>query len=90
MIVYVFLISILALAFAAYFARDVLKQDKGNAKMQEIANAIRVGANAFMKRQYVSIATLSIILALIMLGTYYFLGDFSLGIKTSVAFLFGA
>ncbi|HLC96049.1 MAG TPA: sodium-translocating pyrophosphatase [Candidatus Nanoarchaeia archaeon] len=90
MIVYVFLISILALAFAAYFARDVLKQDKGNAKMQEIANAIREGANAFMKRQYTTIGIISIIVAVIILVGYSAFGKQDFGIKTSIAFIFGA
>src|SRR3989344_1806987 len=49
MIIYVFLISLFSLAFAVYLAYYVLKQDKGSPKMQEIANAIKEGANAFIK-----------------------------------------
>src|SRR3989344_9679249 len=90
LILIVLIVSVLSLVVSFLLARWVLSKDTGNKEMLEISDAIKEGANAFMKRQYVSIATLSIILALIMLGTYYFLGAFSLGIKTSVAFLFGA
>jgi K(+)-stimulated pyrophosphate-energized sodium pump len=44
--------SIIALIFAAYLARQVLKQSEGTEAMKKIALAIREGANAYLKRQY--------------------------------------
>lgn len=41
-----------ALAFSAITAKKVLKNPKGNEKMQKIAGFIRTGANAYLKRQY--------------------------------------
>jgi len=90
MIIYVFLISLFSLAFAVYLAYYVLKQDKGSPKMQEIANAIKEGANAFIKRQYITISIISLIVAAIILGSYWAFGEQEIGIKTSIAFIVGA
>src|SRR3989338_5490076 len=87
----VIIISVLALVFAGYLTRYILKKDMGTPAMQEVANAIKVGAEAFVKRQYITIAVLSIVLAAIIFAAYAYFGkNFSLGWRTSVAFLFGA
>ena len=52
------------------FARFVLASDTGSAEMQKISNAIRQGAEAFMKRQYSTIALIAIILAIILYVGY--------------------
>ncbi|HLC64809.1 MAG TPA: sodium-translocating pyrophosphatase [Candidatus Nanoarchaeia archaeon] len=86
----VIVISILALAFAYYLLRQLLAKDTGTPKMREIADAIKVGANAFVKRQYATIGIITIALAIIIFLIYLFLGKFDLGWRTSVSFLFGA
>lgn len=48
--------STAALLFAAYLAYSVLKQSEGNEKMKSIADKIRQGANAYLKRQYTGVA----------------------------------
>ena len=50
MISLVIVVSFLSLAFAVYLARYVLQRDSGTAKMQEISNAIKEGAEAFLAR----------------------------------------
>lgn len=47
-----FLGSIIALLFALFTARKVLKADKGTEKMAKISESIKQGANAYLKRQY--------------------------------------
>ncbi|MFH1201514.1 MAG: sodium-translocating pyrophosphatase [Candidatus Omnitrophota bacterium] len=44
--------SVLALVFSGYLAWRVLKTDRGNEKMREIADAVKEGAKAYLKRQY--------------------------------------
>jgi K(+)-stimulated pyrophosphate-energized sodium pump len=45
------------------FAQWVLSQDCGSEKMQEISNAIKEGAEAFLRRQFRTIALLAVLLA---------------------------
>ncbi len=70
MIELAFFISLAGLLFAVYLAFYVLKQDKGTSEMQEISDAIRQGANAFLKRQYSTIGILAIVVALLIFGAY--------------------
>jgi K(+)-stimulated pyrophosphate-energized sodium pump len=65
-------ISVLSLAVAAFLARHVLAADLGKPEMQEIAAAIREGAEAFLSRQYRTIGALSLLAAAVIFGFYYF------------------
>ena len=58
------LISIVAVLYLFYY---VNKQDSGNKKMQEIAGAIKEGADAFLKREYRTLAYFVIIVAIVLL-----------------------
>ena len=86
----VFAISGLALVVAAYFAWQVLGQDQGSAKMKEVAAAIKEGAEAFIRRQYSTIAIFSVIVGLVLFGAYALTGKPELAWKTAASFLFGA
>jgi K(+)-stimulated pyrophosphate-energized sodium pump len=90
MLTLVFVISILGLLVSYLFARYVLRSDQGTEKMQEIAAAIKQGAMAFLKRQYTTIGWIAIIGAALLLVVYWFTDSFTLGWKTSVAFLVGS
>src|SRR5690348_12946870 len=66
-------ISAVALLFATWLARWVLARDRGTEGMQRISNAIQEGAEAFLARQYKTIAVLSIVVAaLIGIGYGFF------------------
>jgi K(+)-stimulated pyrophosphate-energized sodium pump len=47
--------GIIGLIFVGIFARWVIKQDPGTARMQEIASFIQEGANAFLRREFQTI-----------------------------------
>ena len=87
---FVVIVSVIALIVAAFLARSVLSQDEGTPKMREVADAIRVGAEAFIKRQYSTIAILAIILAVVIFAVYFITGQQQLAIDTALAYLFGA
>jgi K(+)-stimulated pyrophosphate-energized sodium pump len=68
-------ISIGALLFAIGLARWVLRKDRGTPDMLRISDAIQQGAEAFLARQYKTIASLAVIVAaVIFLGYGYFRG----------------
>ncbi len=58
--------AVLALAYGVYFIRHILALPAGNDRMQTIAKAIQEGAQAFLDRQYRSVAMVAIVLFLII------------------------
>ncbi len=60
--------SILALGFAFYLALSILRKDEGNDKMREIAQAVRVGAKAYLKRQYIGVSIFFLVVFFILLA----------------------
>src|SRR6201996_1761268 len=83
--------GILGLVFALFLAKSVLGYDSGTPEMRVISNAIREGAEAFMSRQYTTIAALAVVLAIALFVGYKF-SDFtaSLAGKVVISFLIGA
>lgn len=59
--------SIAALSFAFYLAMYILRQDPGNDKMREIAAAVKVGAKAYLKRQYLGVSLFFIVIFILLL-----------------------
>ena len=59
-----------AIVLAVYYARVVLEADQGNTRMKELSNAIREGADAFMRREYtwvaVFVAAMAVLIAVVL------------------------
>ena len=86
-------VGALALVAAFVLAKIVLSSDAGTPEMQVISNAIREGAEAFLSRQYRSIAALAIVLAVALYLGYHLSSiphDRAVALKTVIAFLVGA
>ena len=93
--------GITAVLFALYLARDVLSRDTGTPEMQAVAGTIREGADAFVRRQYTTIAALAIVGAVIIgiviavvetpdVADVRQLAGAPIGVLTAIAFLVGA
>jgi len=70
LILLAFSVGLLSLLVVAYLSLWILKQPDGPPEMREVAAAIQVGANAFIKRQYTTIAVVTAIVA-IPIGYFY-------------------
>src|SRR5512136_2489546 len=70
-IILVMVAAFISLAYAWWLRGTVLKKDKGTAKMQEIWNAIRIGANSYLSQQLKTILPLIGILTLVMFFSVY-------------------
>jgi K(+)-stimulated pyrophosphate-energized sodium pump len=74
--------GLLSVIYAIWATRSVLASDQGSARMQEIAGAIREGAQAYLARQYTAIAIVGVPVFAIM---WYLLSSTS-----AIGFLIGA
>src|SRR5213594_2036104 len=99
MILFVIVISLCSLFFAVHLARYVLRHDTGTQAMQDISNAIKEGAEAFLARQNKTILLLAGLLAILIFVLYAFVRSpnpadpvppLPLAFWTTLSFLFGA
>jgi K(+)-stimulated pyrophosphate-energized sodium pump len=67
----IILCGVLALVYAIWATFSVMQADPGNQRMQEIAAAVREGAQAYLRRQYATIGVVGIVIFVIV---GYFLG----------------
>jgi K(+)-stimulated pyrophosphate-energized sodium pump len=94
-LLYVIIFTGLIAVFYSYLlSKQILKASPGNDKMQEIAEAIQIGAKAYLKRQYTTIAIVGVVvLAIIsyffspLVGLGYFIGAALSGIAGYVGML---
>jgi len=87
----VLLTSIAALLYAWLLAHQVLKEDPGTEKMQQISKAIRTGAIAYLNKQMEVVVPLSIVLAIVLFLTAHFAdAPWSISIGRGAALLLGA
>lgn len=74
--------SLLAIIYVVIFGRMIIKSSAGTKKMQEIAGAIAEGATAYLKRQYITIAGVGLVLAICL--------QIFLNWQCMLGFIFGA
>ncbi|MGV2981747.1 sodium-translocating pyrophosphatase [Camelimonas sp. ID_303_24] len=78
----ILLLGALSVVYGAVTIRSVMAADAGNARMQEIAGAIREGAQAYLRRQYMTIGIVGIVLFLLLWWL--------LGLPVAIGFAIGA
>ncbi len=64
-------IAILGLLYAFYLRQEIMREDKGTPKMQEVWNAIREGADAYLRQQLKSIIPFIIVLTIALFLSVY-------------------
>ncbi len=64
-------VAILGLIYASFLRSQILKEDKGTQRMQEVWNAIREGADAYLRRQLKSILPLIAVLTIALFASVY-------------------
>jgi len=86
--------GLIAVFYSYLLSKQILKASPGNAKMQEIAEAIQIGAKAYLKRQYITIAIVGlVVLAIVsyffspLVGLGYFIGATLSGLAGYVGML---
>jgi K(+)-stimulated pyrophosphate-energized sodium pump len=58
--------AVLGLAFVAYLALVILRQEEGNPKMRSISIAIRQGAMAFLRREFLTLAAFTVVVFIVL------------------------
>ncbi len=67
----VIVVAFVSLAYAYWLWRDTMRRDKGSPKMQEIWHAIKLGANAYLRRQLRTILPVLIVLTVALFLSVY-------------------
>ena len=84
-------VGVLALVAALMLARAVIASDTGTAEMRAISDAIREGAEAFLRRQYKTIGAIAVVLAVVVFVGYKMSPRTEpYAVKTVISFLVGA
>src|ERR1700743_2505619 len=81
------LCGVLSIVYAIWATASVMKADAGNPRMQEIAAAVREGAQAYLRRQYTTIGIVGVVIFALLA---YFLGILVAGGFAIGAILSGA
>ena len=86
--------GLIAIFYSYLLSKQILKASPGNAKMQEIAEAIQIGAKAYLKRQYITISIVGVVVLAVvsyffspLVGLGYFIGATLSGIAGYIGML---
>ena len=65
-LLYTIAAGFLSIVYGFFTGKNILNSSAGNAKMQEIASAIQIGAKAYLARQYKTIAIVGIVVLVVI------------------------
>ncbi len=83
-------VAIAGLAYSLVFWNEVKRAGDGTSAMQKVAAAISTGARAFVRRQYRTIAYLTLAVGALMIIVYGVTQNWAHGFEVGVSFLLGA
>ena len=93
-LLYTIAAGFLSIVYGFFTGKNILNQSTGNAKMQDIASAIQIGAKAYLARQYKTIAIVGVVVLVIvsfafspLVGLGYLVGATRSGIAGYVGML---
>ena len=93
-LIYTIAAGFLSIVYGYFTGKNILNQSAGNAKMQDIASAIQIGAKAYLARQYKTIAIVGVVVLVIvsiafspLVGLGYLVGATLSGIAGYVGML---
>src|SRR4051812_18980429 len=78
--------GLLSILYGIFLSLLILKNPRGDEKMNEIADAIAAGASAFLKRQY----TVVLLIGVIILAILYFAFDLFTAVGFGIGAIFSA
>ena len=82
-------LAVAGVVAAIFLVLSVRKYPKGNEKMIAIWTAIREGSNAYLKRQFRTIAIIAIIISLVIVAAFGATVNFTYGSEIAFSFLLG-
>ena len=93
-LLYTIAAGFLSIVYGFFTGKNILNQSTGNAKMQDIASAIQIGAKAYLARQYKTIAIVGVVVLVVvsvafspLVGLGYLVGASLSGIAGYVGML---
>ncbi|MDD5672309.1 MAG: sodium/proton-translocating pyrophosphatase, partial [Candidatus Omnitrophica bacterium] len=79
--------AIAGLIYAIFLMMQVTREDAGTPEMRKISNSIRIGANAYLFRQF---KTILFLILLLTAALYFTAGEKNVAIGRACAFLMGS
>ncbi|MBI4302776.1 MAG: sodium/proton-translocating pyrophosphatase, partial [Chloroflexi bacterium] len=97
-LIVVLVVAVLGLLYGYFLIRQISREPEGTDKMKHLANAIKAGGNAYLRRQFRTISYLILLLAVFIFFTGWFAGGTSayenpkwlIGLGRAGGFLMGA
>jgi len=82
--------GLVSIGFALYLFFYVNKQKSGTPRMEEISNAIREGATAYLKRQNITLAVFVLVMATVLGVLFGYMDGISHGVGIAIAYILGS
>jgi len=83
------IVGVLGISLAGYFYYWVKRQEEGVEEARRIAKYIREGAQAFLRREYKTLAVYLVVMFIVLFVVGYTFSKYGLDFRSSITFIFG-